>query len=499
MNKEKNNISKVARISGQRFLECKVILRINQRKTLKKISFIFLIMLIFIKSENLTYGNKKDSLLNIINTQTYQDTIRVKAMNEYTLMLYNIQPDSALYFSKEALRIATKENFEIGIVVSHDRLARYYWMTGEFSLALESLFEKLKILKKQNDKKKIASTYGNIGLIYSRISDNENALFYYNKYLKIAEEIDNKHFQATVHGNIGVIYAEMFDNEKTAGNSNIDSLFNKAMYHYITALKFSEETENLKGISTDFHRIANLYTYNNQYDIALDYYTKSLQIAQKINDKGNMAILHGNLGQLYIKIGKLNFAEPHLDSALFIDQFLNQKDHAKQVYFDLSILNEQKGNYQKALQNFKEYTLLKDSIFNESKSKEIGKLEATYEIEKKQAEEERYKQEQERIEQAEKERRDNIQYSLIFLGILLVFGSVLGLGYIKVSTKFAEGLIFFAFLIFFEFCLVLLDPIIDNWSSGEPIYKLLFNALLAGAIFPAHAFFENKLKKKLVK
>ena len=67
------------------------------------------------------------------------------------------------------------------------------------------------------------------------------------------------------------------------------------------------------------------------------------------------------------------------------------------------------------------------------------------------------------------------------------------------SEKFAEGLIFFTFLLFFEFCLVLLDPLIEDWSGGEPLYKLLFNAILAGAIFPAHAFFENTLKNRLLK
>ncbi|MBL4624779.1 MAG: hypothetical protein JKY42_06530 [Flavobacteriales bacterium] len=67
------------------------------------------------------------------------------------------------------------------------------------------------------------------------------------------------------------------------------------------------------------------------------------------------------------------------------------------------------------------------------------------------------------------------------------------------SEGVAEGLIFFTFLLFFEFCLVLLDPFIDEWSSGERLYKLLFNGVLAAAIFPLHAFFEATLKKTLIK
>ena len=67
------------------------------------------------------------------------------------------------------------------------------------------------------------------------------------------------------------------------------------------------------------------------------------------------------------------------------------------------------------------------------------------------------------------------------------------------SERMAEGIIFFSFLILFEFLLVLADPYIDRWSSGAPGIKLLFNAGIAALIFPAHAFFESKLKGKLVK
>jgi len=51
----------------------------------------------------------------------------------------------------------------------------------------------------------------------------------------------------------------------------------------------------------------------------------------------------------------------------------------------------------------------------------------------------------------------------------------------------------------FEFLLVLADPYIETWSSGAPGYKLLFNAEPAAAIFPAHAFFEGVLKKRLAR
>ena len=52
----------------------------------------------------------------------------------------------------------------------------------------------------------------------------------------------------------------------------------------------------------------------------------------------------------------------------------------------ISDLYSETGNYKKAYKHHKEYSIAKDSIFNEEKSKDIGKLEARHEIETAEAE-----------------------------------------------------------------------------------------------------------------
>jgi len=51
---------------------------------------------------------------------------------------------------------------------------------------------------------------------------------------------------------------------------------------------------------------------------------------------------------------------------------------------------------------------------------------------------------------------------------------------------------------FARYNLVLLDPYIEQYSSGAPAIKLGFNAVLAALIFPLHSFFENKLKNRII-
>ena len=81
----------------------------------------------------------------------------------------------------------------------------------------------------------------------------------------------------------------------------------------------------------------------------------------------------------------------------------------------------------------------------------------------------------------------------------MLFGIVISLGFIKVSPNIAEGLIFFAFLILFEFILVFAEPYLENYTNGEPMYNLLANAVIALLIFPLHDVLESKLKKRIVK
>ena len=114
---------------------------------------------------------------------------------------------------------------------------------------------------------------------------------------------------------------------------------------------------------------------------------------------------------------------------------------------------------------------------------------------------ERLRVEDERIAKVEAatDRRHRIQYSFIFGFVFLIFGFVLISRKISISNYYVEGLIFFAFLMLFEFMLVLISPFISSVTNGEPAFILFCNAVLAGLIIPIHGFFEKRLKQKIKK
>jgi len=199
-----------------------------------------------------------------------------------------------------------------------------------------------------------------------------------------------------------------------------------------------------------------------------------------------------------MKKGEYNHALTYYQKATMLADSIGALIEESEAHSRLAECYEKMGKHQNALEHYKQYTILKDSIFNEEKSKDLGKLEAKHEFETAEIQRKRTEEEQAKQEAATKSRRDNLQYSGILIFLVLVFAGVFALGRFSIPIRLAEGLIFFAFLLFFEFTLVMLDPYIEQYSSGAPAIKLGFNAVLAGLIFPLHSLFEAKLKGRLV-
>jgi len=142
---------------------------------------------------------------------------------------------------------------------------------------------------------------------------------------------------------------------------------------------------------------------------------------------------------------------------------------------------------------------MRDSLLNEENTKATIRQQMKYEYEKEQIRKDHEAKEKARIETEVTERRNQLHYTGIVIGILLISLLVGMIGFIKISSKAAQAIIFIAFLIFFEFLIVLADPYIERWTGGAPGYKLLINAVLAGLIFPLHGFFEGLLKRRIRK
>ena len=153
----------------------------------------------------------------------------------------------------------------------------------------------------------------------------------------------------------------------------------------------------------------------------------------------------------------------------------------------------------KALEYHKLYSTVRDSVFSEEKTKELGRQEGKFELKMHLAEQKRLKDEQERKETAQIAYRDTWQNSGMLMGLVFLFVGVFFLGNFVIPDWLVKAASFIPFVLLFEFIFVLADPWIEAITAGQPLYILLINTGIVFMLFPVQYYFENKLRQRLEK
>lgn len=494
-----------------------------------------------------------DSISNVLIKEDTEDTIRLDIKLSLASLLYKTNPDTLFILSKEVINevdillkkdLKPREIIKLKLCKSGalNNIGNAYHNIGKDFAALENLFESERILSQiEPIGFGMASITNNIGSVYNKQGNVKEALNYYYKSLKMLEKLDSKRNLSLAYLNIGSVYKDQGD-------------IIMAEKSYLSALKLQDEIDFVYGKGISLNNLGVLYEEKGELKNALSYFNQSLDIRKEIGNKHGVAQSYLNIGGVYQKMLETQMTDKTYNSnkkslgekavGYYIDganlfQEINELDWVgkcyksmSEIYFDMNNLtsslkygnkalqiarelkypkdisgaakvlfkiHEKNKDYNNALVMYKLHIQMRDSVKNEETQKATIRQQTQYEFEKEQIKKEHEAKEQERILEEETTRRNNMQYSIIFLGILLLFGVILSLGFIKVSNNVAEGLIFFAFLIMFEFILVFVEPYLEQYTQGEPMYNLLANAIIALFIFPLHDKLEDLLKKRIVK
>lgn len=120
-----------------------------------------------------------------------------------------------------------------------------------------------------------------------------------------------------------------------------------------------------------------------KYKKAIEYYEQSLNIKEELDDKKGIATSLQNIGLLYFKLERYKKALEYFSKSISIAKPINLRDIIFGNYEAFSQTYYAMENYKKAYEYYKQYTCLKDSVFNEESSKQIAEMQTKYETEKK--------------------------------------------------------------------------------------------------------------------
>ncbi len=296
-------------------------------------------------------GNKREIITCLINSA-----------NVYSeLGNYN----DAISNFNEALKLSEAINDQEGISQAHSNLGIVYARQGNYPLAIENYRKSLAYEEKMENTLGIAIMLYNLAETYSFIKKYDKALEYQKKSLDLLANTDYKVFIAENHSNMGNIYLKKKD-------------YTKALEYFNRSLKISQKINNLKQTATDFVQIGNVYLQQNELLKARENYNKAKAISEETNNKRILSASILGISETYLHQKKYKKALLYAQKGQQLAKELDLLESQKTAADILAEVYQNTGQHKKALENYQEFKMLNDSLFNKENIERIAQLEYEY-------------------------------------------------------------------------------------------------------------------------
>ncbi|HEY5823609.1 MAG TPA: tetratricopeptide repeat protein [Cyclobacteriaceae bacterium] len=382
---------------------------------------------------------------------TAKGDIKIKSLIDLCWEYRFINADTARIYGLKGLELAQKgENKELEAYALHS-IGSAHEAQGNYTEALEYELKALKIRRRLGNKSKIAASLNNIGIIHDERGNFKDALEYYHEAHQLYTETGEQSLIAMVLVNIGIVLKEQKD-------------YRTAVNYYREASLVYKKLGKEFGMAACHANLGSVFFYLNEYDSALhysllateefrkqniqqflpsslcnagmalhklkrlkeakEYLIQSKKLNEQYDNKKELAFAIIYLAEIYREEGNINEAERLALNGLEIANKINAQQQVMEARETLSDIYLTKGDFSKALDEHKKYVSLKDTLFNQEKSKQIAELQTRYETEKKEGEILSLKQENDL-----KESRLERNQILVVLLVIGITGLIL-LGYL---------------------------------------------------------------------
>lgn len=391
-----------------------------------------------------------DSLKQLLPLQEH-DTNRYKIYKQLLLKLVGRDYTEALAFSKLAHSIALEYPEKYDLSETYQYIGYCYSYLGKNDSAIYHLNKGLMVNNKPSPTK--INIYNTLAGVYFDIGDYEKSVTHYLNAVAVSDQMHDTASAYKSYSQIANPYIELgyYDKaeeylnksiayyQKQKDNRTLLALYNNLGNLYSYQERFEESIphfERCLGISKEIqYKIGEAYSLSNlgeSYRRMGKYHEslKCLLLSDKLMEKENftfgMAGIKNSIGATYIKLKQYDQAEQYLSKALVFAKEQQLKRYIKSVYKDLAELYELQGNTIKALDCYKQFSNMKDSMYNEEKSKQIANSRIKFETEKIEQELKYIKDQKElqdlRIEQQDSKLRYQryLNYGIVIATLVIV-------------------------------------------------------------------------------
>jgi two-component system sensor histidine kinase/response regulator len=296
-------------------------------------------------------GEAKDGYHNHYLAQAHRfKGIAYDILGDYAKSMYEYdRAENYAVLSSDTVQMA---NCWVSKGIIHHRLENY-------QLALDYYLRGLVVHERYNNELGIVGTSNNIGVVYNKLNMHEAALELYTENLRKADSTLDLPRIAAMNNNLGETYLSLgqLDNARQALKK---------------AIKINIEQNDNYSLGTSFKTYVLVWNELEQYDSALYYNKKSLELG--LNKEHPIETAEAKLaeGDIYLNLSDYNKVISVLDT---VGQILDNEVKHNELNYRFHILNawalDSLKNYQEAAFHYLKANIFRDSIAFQETSKKL--------------------------------------------------------------------------------------------------------------------------------
>jgi len=350
---------------------------------------------------------------------------RIEILHELSRLYAHIETSKSLVFATEGVELAREYEDPLRLSDALNALAISHYYLGNISLSIAYLQESIQMLEGlwQADTAnrellfRISLLSGNVSNAYSQQGEFEKALEMLLKERRYHEKLighdpENIKYQqrmAICLSNLSTVYRELnklpvaeemlvnalmksreinYSTGIAACLNNLGLLrieqerYREALEIYEEALQLNMELADSIAIAGTYNNIGLIMENTEDFQQSLHYYKSSLKITERLKYAYGISNTSNNIGKIYQLMGRPDSAEVFILKGLETARKNGLLTLEMQSLTTLSSLYRSTGNFRQALDVYQDYSIVKDSLFNLERTRQIADMETKYETER---------------------------------------------------------------------------------------------------------------------
>ena len=325
--------------------------------------------------------------------------------------------DMASSYLVRAIRIAQNINDRDLQIALHRQLGDIYLNQNSFTRAYQEFSKVNEILGDEaylstDDLRVQSETYRKIGLVYRNLGQFEQSLLAFRK-------------AAAIGSNVNLTDEQMADNLQIAFSLYLLEQLDSALIYYNKVLAHYQLQNDTIPVIEVLIDIGDVFFEKKQYRQAVASFNRAFQYAQSVGLLQEQVTALVNISRCYGAFGDYPSSTDYLNQALEIATRENLTTSAAEVYRYLSQVYEEEGRFSQALDYYKLWAQLRDSIYSEESGQKLARMQILYEITQKERENEILRQNNEiqelQLTKTQYQRMVFIALALFLFALLVLF------------------------------------------------------------------------------